>query len=127
MPRKAIKPPKTAASQGDGQRHNLEALQYPEHLLSSLSDAVIVTDLKFVIRAWNKAAELLYGWKATAAIGKSATQLIPHTYTDPKQDFKKAIAAKGYWKGEVVQKRKDGTSIHVLASVSLVKDATGNP
>ena len=31
------------------------------------------------------------------------------------------------WKGEVVQKRKDGTTLQILTSISLIKDTNGNP
>ena len=47
-----------------------EALRYQATLLKSVSDAVITTDLDFVVQSWNSAAEALYGWPAEEAIGK---------------------------------------------------------
>jgi PAS domain-containing protein len=37
---------------------------YYADLLDNLQDAVIVTDEQFVVTAWNKAAERMFGWDA---------------------------------------------------------------
>jgi PAS domain-containing protein len=53
-------------------RRQEETLAYQAYLLSEISDAVISTDNDFCINSWNKAAELIYGWKASEVLGKNA-------------------------------------------------------
>ena len=105
-----------------------EKVQYQAKLVEDVSDAIISTDLNFNIISWNKAAESIYGWKADDAIGKSLREIIPIEYPyDEEEDVLKKFFEDGFWKGEVIQKHKDGTYVNILTSVSLVKDIAGNP
>lgn len=47
-----------------------QQLQYQATLLGQVSDAIISTDTRFVIRSWNPAAEALYGWPAHDVIDR---------------------------------------------------------
>ncbi len=97
------------------------------NLIENVSDAVICTDLDFRVRAWNRAAEVIYGWKAKEVIGKRVSEVIKVEY--PSRDGEEVIReffAKGFWNGEVIQKRKDGTRLYVLTSVSFLTDDDGN-
>jgi PAS domain S-box-containing protein len=105
-----------------------EQLQYQANLLTYVSDAVIASDLDFRITSWNKAAEGIYGWQEEEVLGEQVGQLLGQEYPyDRREDVIKNFMRKGVWQGEVIQKRKDGTTINVLASVTLVKDDTGRP
>jgi len=105
-----------------------EKIQYQAKLVENVSDAIISTDFDFRIITWNKAAELIYGWKAEEIVGKKVmeTITIEYPYDDPKSVVNQ-VFEEGSWKGEVIQPRKDGTPINILASVSLIKDITGVP
>ena len=105
-----------------------ENIRYLANLIESVSDAIISTDLQFMIRSWNKAAEALYGWKAEEVIGKPLRDLVSTSY--PNDDDETVLAQfrnTGFWRGEVIQKHRDGTSIDILSSVSLTFDSRGNP
>ncbi len=105
-----------------------EALRYQATLLGSVSDAVITTDLGFTIQSWNSVAEALYGWRAEEAIGKSMGQVVPTEYpSDRREAVLAQFQAEGVWGGEVIQKHKDGNDLHVLVSVTLVRDDAGHP
>ena len=105
-----------------------EELRYRANLLRDVSDAVISTDMDFKILSWNKAAETIYGWPADEVIGKAMGEAVPTEYPhDQGQEVRKLFLEKEHWRGEVIQKRQDGTPIHILASVSLLKDSAGNP
>jgi PAS domain S-box-containing protein len=105
-----------------------EELRYQADLLENVSDAIISTDSNFNIRSWNKAAEIIYGWQAVEVIGKQMSNVTKMQYNVGERDaLVRELTEQGYWKGEVVQKRKNGSSIHILASVTLIKDSTGNP
>lgn len=105
-----------------------EKIQYQAQLVENVSDAIISTDLDFRIITWNKAAELIYGWKAEEIIGKKVmkTITVEYPYDEPKTVVKQ-VFERGSWKGEVIQPRKDGILLNILASVSLLKDITGKP
>ncbi len=127
--------------QTQSQRHAAEEqLRYQAQLLQSVSDAIISTDLDFCVVSWNHAAEVIYGWTAEEALGQSAnhilgTKIIEHTEAnqDAKstpQNYETALTQlfnEGRWEGDLVQKRKDGSSIYVHAQITLLKDQDGVP
>jgi PAS domain S-box-containing protein len=103
-----------------------EQFLYYARLAQSNLDAVIATDTQYTVLSWNEAAEQLYGWKREEVLGKSVNDILQTAFfgmTD--SEASEQLQSKGYWKGEVIQKRKDGTPVTILASVSLIKDASG--
>ncbi len=103
-----------------------EKLRYQADLLQNVSDAIISTDLNFVIRTWNSAAERLYGWKAFEAIGMNANTLTHQRFPDDnRKNVMKRFMDSGYWRGEITQRRKDGSELNVLTSLSLIKNSAG--
>lgn len=97
-------------------------------LLQHVSDAVIATDLNFIIQTWNNAAEKLYGWRADEAIGHQISEIVKMTYlNDEGADVAQHFFATHRWQGEVIQYHKDGTAIDVFAAVSMIYDSTGTP
>ena len=104
-----------------------EKLRHQAALLENISDAVVTTGLDFVVRTWNRAAQEMYGFTEEAAIGQRMRELTSIQYVDDdEEDVLREFSATGYWQGEVVQRRKDGRFVHVLASVSLIRDSSGN-
>lgn len=96
--------------------------------INDVPDAVIGTDLSFVIRFWNRAAERMYGWRAVEVVGKSFNE-IPR-FVDPQnppERVLKHILRHGNWSSDTTQLRKDGIPVQIHASVSLMTDGKGNP
>ncbi|MFN8419985.1 MAG: PAS domain S-box protein [Anaerolineae bacterium] len=90
---------------------------------------MIVTDLEYRIQSWNRAAEIIYGWRTAEAQGQVVVGLL-HTRFQSKgnlQQISGDFLAKGHWTGEVVQTRKNGEDVYVQSSVSLTKDEHGAP
>ncbi len=109
-------------SAGSNSGHTFRAV------MDSVSDAIITTDLDFVIRSWNKAAESVYGWSAAEAVGRLMTDLIPTEYGDPSDDVvRERFQQTGAWAGRVLQTRSDGTRVPIHASVTTVVDEAGRP
>ena len=105
-----------------------EEVKYQAELIENVSDAIISTDIDFNIISWNKAAKSIYGWKANETIGKNIMDIIPMEYSDDDEEsVVKQFFEEGFWKGEVIQPRKDGTLLNILASVSIIKDDEYNP
>ena len=103
-----------------------EQFLYYARLAQSNMDAVIATDTQYIILSWNEAAEQLYGWKQEEVLGKSVNDILQTTFFGTTSfEASEQLQSKGYWKGEVIQKRKDGTPVTILASVSVIKNASG--
>jgi PAS domain S-box-containing protein len=106
-----------------------EQLHYQANLLQNVSDAIISTHMDTTIRSWNKAAEKVYGWKAEEVIGKKLSEVVKTRYGDRDADeaVKSQYITRGYWRSEVIQQRKDGQTLYISASVSLLRDSAGRP
>jgi PAS domain S-box-containing protein len=99
------------------------------NLLQNILDAVILTDLDFHIQGWNQGAEKVYGWRAEEVMGHSLEDVVPHKYPDgqPQEKVIAELMVAGQWQGEVIHPHKNGASIDILASVTLVNDKIGQP
>jgi PAS domain S-box-containing protein len=58
-----------------------EQVAYYASLLDNMDDAVLATDTEFVLTAWNRGAERMFGWKAAEALGHSVYELVPTDWT----------------------------------------------
>ena len=95
-------------------------------LLDKAQDAIMVRSLDNSIRYWNKGAERLYGWTHDEVIGQSTETLL---YDDPTayRENTRKVLAQGEWSGELVQQRKDGSTIIVEAHWTLLRDEQQAP
>jgi len=103
-----------------------ELIKHQAILLENVNEAVISMDEKMVITSWNHVAEEIYGWKREEVLGKNAIDVFKTTYsTTNHHEVIQELSDRGFWKGEVIQSKKDGTLIHVHASSSSIKDQKG--
>ncbi len=101
-------------------------LRYQASLLENVSDAIISVDYKFMVRSWNKAAETMYGWTESEAVGRKAFEMTGANLTiNMIDDLMEQTMTVGYWRGETEDKRHDGTKLNVMSSLSLLRDAHG--
>ncbi|MBZ0298642.1 MAG: PAS domain S-box protein [Anaerolineae bacterium] len=106
-----------------------EHLRYHSKLLGSISDAVISTDLDFIVVSWNKGAEHLYGWRAEEVVGQLVSDIFATEFidgSDTDSSIRQLFAA-GSWSGEVIQTDAHGQRLHVLNVTSLIRDEQGKP
>ena len=95
-------------------------------LVDNVSDAIISTGVESRIVSWNKAAEKTYGWKQEEVLGKRIRDILKVEFTDTNfRDFLKQLDETGYWEGESLQKRKDGSTLNISGSISRIKDSSG--
>ncbi|WP_119072872.1 PAS domain S-box protein [Aggregatilinea lenta] len=107
-----------------------QQLRYHASVQSSMNDAVIVTDLEFHIQSWNRAAQLIYGWREDEVRGQSVLDLLETQYDESsgqRAQIREQYARAGHWAGEVIQKHKDGSPIFVRSSVTTIRDEQGHP
>lgn len=108
-------------------RKEEEDLRYHARILECMAEAAVSTDLQYTIRSWNPAAERMYGWRAEEAVGTSAMTLLRTEYDEgsSREDVIRGLKERGFWEGEVVQYRRDGSPLHVAASLRTLKDGSG--
>jgi len=98
--------------------------------LDCVVESVIITDAEGVVRSWNHAASLLYGFTSEEAIGRPIGELIvPVEGRDEALEaFQKIAADAGgaYTGGWDVQDR-GGRRFPVVASTTVVLDPDGEP
>ncbi len=85
------------------------------------TDAILFTDLKGNIIETNQAFTDLFGWAHEEIIGKSTSILRSSKTT--KEFYKQmweTINQAGRWKGEILNRRKDGSEVPILLSITPV-------
>ncbi len=95
-------------------------------IIDQIHDAVVSTDLDGIITSWNKGAERLYGYKAQEVLGRPVGLL----YENGDFLWREVILPlqrQGALELEVRLKRKDGSPVDVLLSLSLRRDEQGEP
>jgi PAS domain S-box-containing protein len=108
-------------------QRNLEELNRTlAAVVESSDDAIVSKDLNGIIATFNRAAELLFGYKAEEVIGKPVTILIPTDRQDEEPEILARIRrGERVDHSETVRRRKDGTLVDISLTVSPVKDDQG--
>ena len=95
-------------------------------IVESSDDAIISKNLSGIIQSWNTAAERIYGYSKTEAIGQPITILIPEErLPEEAMILTKIRRGERVDHYETVRKRKDGSAVMVSLTVSPIKDASG--
>jgi PAS domain S-box-containing protein len=99
-------------------------------LLASLPDALVIADTGGIIRAWNPAAERLFGFTAAEAVGASLDLLVPARFKAAHDNgFNRAVTTGALRVGgRVLRTRsnhKDGRKLYVDFCFSLWQDDAG--
>src|ERR1019366_2128111 len=107
------------------ERHRLEdRLKQLAAIVQSSDDAIVGMSLDGIIQSWNPAAERLYGYSATEAVGQAFSMLVLDERVGSLVDRLARIAKGEHTEPyETVRVRKDGKRINVAARFSPVKDS----
>ena len=69
----------------------------------------------------------MYGWQADEVIGKPIGDIVVEEYPyHTREEVQRQLREEGYWQGEAIHKRRDGTTLNALASATLLRDSAGN-
>jgi PAS domain S-box-containing protein len=95
-------------------------------LLDAAHEAIIVKTLDGVITYWNKGAERLFGWTREEIVGRCCFDTF---YKDPLafKRLKPDLLSKGLWEGEAEKITKDGRTLTVQVSLTVVHGEQGAP
>jgi PAS domain S-box-containing protein len=101
-------------------------LHQASFLLDSMTDAVISTDLHFVIKSWNRGAEDIYGIMALEVIDLPSQKVLKHEFlTGDREKALAKLRTDGQWKGEVLHEHKDGRKLYLEINCSSIRDQNG--
>jgi PAS domain S-box-containing protein len=94
------------------------------------ADAMLVCDRAGTITFWNTAAEDLFGWSAAEAVGRTLDLIIPERFRERHWNGWHATMERGssaYTERllEVPALRRDGSTISIAASMTLLFDRRG--
>lgn len=96
-------------------------------MIEQASEAVLFADANEIIKIWNKKAELVFGYTSEEAIGRPLAIIIPDRFLSRHQDGYKGVMKTGVtaYDDEVLSvpaKRKDGSTISIEFSVSIIRE-----
>lgn len=101
-------------------------IKFQADLINNVGQAVIATDLLGKVIYWNHAAEKIYGWSTSEAIGQNIIQLTPVRQSSEQViEIMKNLSVGKSWSGEFIVKRKDGSSFPVFVTDTPILDADG--
>lgn len=101
-----------------------------ERIVADVADALIYIDTQGIIRAWNGAAEALFGFSAAEALDQNVDLIIPeHLREAHWRGFNRAMERGATSRGAEVRTtrglHKDGRKLYVDMSFAVVKSADG--
>jgi PAS domain S-box-containing protein len=83
-------------------------------IVESSDDAILSKDLNGVIMTWNRGAQLLFGYTAEEAVGRSVTILIPTDRHDEEPMILERIRlGQSVDHYETIRQRKDGSLVNI--------------
>ena len=92
------------------------------------NDAIVATDLRGTIVAWNPAAETLYGWTADEIIGRHISATAPADRQSEANFLARQVAeGKAVSGHRTVRMRKDGSLVDVSLTISPILGSDEQP
>jgi PAS domain S-box-containing protein len=86
--------------------------------------AIMIRNADGTIRYWSKGAQQLYGWEPNDVLGMSSHSLLETVFPVPLEVIEEELRAKGYWEGQLIHKRRDGSRITVSSHWDVQQNPT---
>ncbi len=115
--------PKVYALQGQDAENN----RFRGEMLAQVSDAVIAADSEERVIYLNLAAERLYGFDASEALGRPLSEIYQSRWPqlEDRAVAKTILDKCGEWRGECIHILRDGREMNVEAGAAVLRDTTG--
>ena len=82
-------------------------------------DAIMVRNADGTIRYWSDGAQKLYGWGPQDALGVTSHRLLKTVFPAPIEVIEIHLRNKGYWEGQLIHERRDGSKVTVASHWEL--------
>lgn len=102
-----------------------EQIQFQSQLLSNIRESIVATDLKGHITYWSQGAKELYGYLPEEMTGKPITLIVAPDDQQEENERIQQTLEQGAWRGQYIQRRKDGNFFLADTVFSLMQDAHG--
>jgi PAS domain S-box-containing protein len=107
-------------------RESEQRFRWLASIVESSDDAIIGKDIDGIITSWNNGAERLFGYTADEVVGKPVTILFPPDRHDEERTIlERIMRGERIDHYETIRHRKDGSSVDVSLTISVVKNAEG--
>ena len=106
------------------QGQEAETNRFRSEMLAQVSDAVVVVDGEERIIYLNAAAERLYGFPNSSALGRAWSEIRGLRWLNPEDEAAAATAfrERGEWRGECIHVRNDGGEVNVELSTTALRN-----
>ncbi|HMC04967.1 MAG TPA: PAS domain S-box protein, partial [Actinomycetota bacterium] len=95
-------------------------------IVQASREAILVKTLEGIVTSWNPGAQALFGYTAAEMIGSSIEVLVPPERRKEETDLRgRAARGLGVEQYETVRLRKDGSSVAISVTLSLIESADG--
>ena len=95
-------------------------------IVDSSDDAIVSKTLEGIIVTWNRAAETMFGYTASEAVGQSITMIIPperlHEETEVLTRVRRGDRVEHF---ETIRVHKNGTRVYISLTVSPIRNDEG--
>ena len=109
-------------------RRASEQITMLAHALRRVEECVSMTEMDEYLIFVNEAFQKTYGYTESELLRKHITILrSPHNDAGVLREILPSTLQRGGWRGELMNRRKDGTDFPIFLSTSLVKDDQGKP
>jgi len=96
-----------------------------ETLVESSPLAIVATDIRGHVEAWNPAAEEVFGWAPEEVVGEPSPILPDGQREDIRAHHRRVLEGERLTGVETTLERKDGSSLEVSVSMAPVHDSSG--
>ena len=104
-----------------------QTLEQMAAIVESSDDAIYSATTAGIITSWNHGAEELYGYREQEVIGKPVLITVPEDRThETRSHFEMLARGQSIESYQTQRRRKDGSLVHILLSVSPLRDRKGN-
>lgn len=106
---------------------DLEKLRLRSAALEAAANAIIITDQRGTIEWANPAFCAMSGYRPSEVLGKNPREIIKSGIQSPEsyRELWQTITSGKVWRGELINRRKDGTRYPEDQTITPVRDETG--
>lgn len=107
--------------------HRAAQVSAQAELLDLANDAILVRTLDDRITYWNRGSARLYGWTKEEVLGKHPHDILCTEFPEPFENIKAQLLREGSWQGELIHKRRDGSTVIAASRWSTWSSKEGKP